>query len=118
MQGRVKGQRIGRMPRKQNGDDLVITDGVQLRGRGDLPWDEKDQAHYDALLKESSLKNQGTKEMAARRATELSRQIRLLDAHVRTVDEEKILISSSIAYRKWLEALRVTQPVVEETGEL
>ena len=84
----------------------------------DLEWTAEDIEHCRQLEADSPLLNIHAKHLAATRATELSRQLRELDARARTVDEEKILISASSQYRKWLEVLRVTEKIKEDGGEL
>lgn len=74
-------------------------------------WSAEDEQHFRDLIAESPLGNPRTKENAARRATELSRQLAVLDSRPRTVDEEKALISASGQYRRWLEVLKVSEAV-------
>lgn len=81
-------------------------------------WSEEDREHFDRLVADSPIASEAAKTNAARRATELSRQLRDLDSRARTVDEEKALIAASSQYRKWLEALKVTAKMKEDEEDL
>lgn len=110
------GKRRGKYtPRKRAGDEkqakpvAAVTTGE---------WTSDDDEHYRMLVDESPLASEPAKRNAARRATELSRQLRVLDARVRTIEEEKALIAASSQYRRWLEVLQVAVKVKDDDEDL
>lgn len=96
-------------------------DETQPIGRIALPsseWSPEDHQHYEDLRKASPLAIPAAKDGLARRAVELSRACRALDDRVRTSEEDRAITSASAQYRKTLEALQITDLVVDEDADL
>lgn len=78
-------------------------------------WDDE---HYDGLVEKSPLADDPIKRNAAERATELHCALREMHGRILNTEEQANRAKYSVAYRKWLEFLKLGQNIADDEEEL